>query len=34
MPIAELERAGQELVAGLARLSPGTTHAVRLIEPE
>jgi DNA/RNA-binding domain of Phe-tRNA-synthetase-like protein len=33
MPIAELERAGQELVAGLVRLSPGLTHAVRLIEP-
>jgi DNA/RNA-binding domain of Phe-tRNA-synthetase-like protein len=34
MPIAELERAGQELVAGLARLSPGIVHAVRLIEPD
>jgi DNA/RNA-binding domain of Phe-tRNA-synthetase-like protein len=34
MPIAELERAGQELVAGLARLSPGVAHSVRLMEPD
>jgi DNA/RNA-binding domain of Phe-tRNA-synthetase-like protein len=34
MPVAELERAGQELVAGLASISRGITHAVRLIEPD
>ena len=34
MPIAELERAGQELVAGLERVSAGITHSVRLIEPD
>jgi DNA/RNA-binding domain of Phe-tRNA-synthetase-like protein len=33
MPMAELERAGQELVAGLACLSPGMLYTVRLIEP-
>src|ERR1700722_12923238 len=34
MPIAELERAGQELVAGLASISPGIIHTVCLIEPD
>jgi DNA/RNA-binding domain of Phe-tRNA-synthetase-like protein len=33
MPIAELERAGEELVAGLGRLSPGLTHSIQLISP-
>jgi DNA/RNA-binding domain of Phe-tRNA-synthetase-like protein len=33
MPIAELVRAGEELVAGLARVSPGMTHSIDLLEP-
>ena len=33
MPIAELVRAGQELVAGLARMSTGITHSMELLEP-
>jgi DNA/RNA-binding domain of Phe-tRNA-synthetase-like protein len=33
MPIAELVRAGEELVAGLARISPGITHSIHLLEP-
>ena len=33
MPIEELARAGEELVSGLARISPGITHSVDLLEP-
>lgn len=33
MPIAELQRAGEELAAGLRRMSPAITHSIRLIEP-
>ncbi|MGC9950660.1 MAG: hypothetical protein ABSF64_30195 [Bryobacteraceae bacterium] len=33
MPIAELVRAGEELVAGLARVSPGIRHSIDLLEP-
>jgi len=33
MPIAELVRAGEELVLGLARISPGITHSIDLLEP-
>jgi DNA/RNA-binding domain of Phe-tRNA-synthetase-like protein len=33
MPIAELVRAGEELVAGLARASPGIAHSLDLLEP-
>jgi DNA/RNA-binding domain of Phe-tRNA-synthetase-like protein len=33
MPVAELMRAGEELVAGLAGMSAGITHSIRLIEP-
>jgi DNA/RNA-binding domain of Phe-tRNA-synthetase-like protein len=33
MPIAELTRAGDELVSGLARISPGITHSIHLLEP-
>lgn len=33
MPIAELERAGQELIAGLERISPAILHSMRLLEP-
>jgi DNA/RNA-binding domain of Phe-tRNA-synthetase-like protein len=33
MPIDELVRAGQELVAGLSRIGPGIGHSTRLIEP-
>jgi len=33
MPIEELLRAGEELVAGLARISSGITHSVDLLEP-
>ena len=33
MPIAELQRAGQELVSGLAGISPGITHSIELLEP-
>jgi DNA/RNA-binding domain of Phe-tRNA-synthetase-like protein len=33
MPIEELLRAGNELVAGLARISPSITHSVDLLEP-
>lgn len=32
MPIAELMRAGEELVSGLARISPGITHSIHLLE--
>lgn len=33
MPIEELARAGEQLVSGLARLSPGITHSIQLLEP-
>jgi len=33
MPLAELDRAGQELAEGLAHLSPGMIYTARLIEP-
>jgi DNA/RNA-binding domain of Phe-tRNA-synthetase-like protein len=33
MPIAELMRAGEELVSGLARISAGITHSIDLLEP-
>jgi DNA/RNA-binding domain of Phe-tRNA-synthetase-like protein len=33
MPIADLMRAGEELVSGLARLSPGITHSIQLLDP-
>jgi hypothetical protein len=33
MPVAELMRAGEELVSGLARISPGITHSMHLLEP-
>ena len=33
MPIVELVRAGEELVAGLARVSPGIAHSMDLLEP-
>jgi DNA/RNA-binding domain of Phe-tRNA-synthetase-like protein len=33
MPVDELAHAGQELVSGLARISPGITHSVHLLEP-
>jgi len=33
MPVEELVRAGDELVAGLAQLSPGITHSIHLLEP-
>jgi DNA/RNA-binding domain of Phe-tRNA-synthetase-like protein len=33
MPIAELMRAGEELVSGLARISPGIAHSIGLLEP-
>lgn len=33
MPIAELARAGEELVRGLARISPGLRHSMDLLEP-
>jgi DNA/RNA-binding domain of Phe-tRNA-synthetase-like protein len=33
MPIAELMRAGEELVSGLAGISPGITHSMHLLEP-
>ena len=33
MPIAELMRAGEELVSGLARISPGITHSTDLLKP-
>jgi DNA/RNA-binding domain of Phe-tRNA-synthetase-like protein len=33
MPIAELVHAGEQLVAGLARVSPGITHRIDLLEP-
>jgi DNA/RNA-binding domain of Phe-tRNA-synthetase-like protein len=33
MPVAELARAGEDLVAGLARISPGIAHTIHLIEP-
>jgi DNA/RNA-binding domain of Phe-tRNA-synthetase-like protein len=33
MPIAELMRAGEELVSGLARISPGIAHSISLLEP-
>jgi DNA/RNA-binding domain of Phe-tRNA-synthetase-like protein len=33
MPIEELARAGEELVSGLARISPGIGHSVDLLEP-
>jgi DNA/RNA-binding domain of Phe-tRNA-synthetase-like protein len=33
MPTAELTRAGDELVSGLARISPGITHSIHLLEP-
>jgi DNA/RNA-binding domain of Phe-tRNA-synthetase-like protein len=34
MPNAELTRAGQELVSGLARIAPGITHSMHLLDPE
>jgi DNA/RNA-binding domain of Phe-tRNA-synthetase-like protein len=33
MPIAELVHAGEELVAGLARVSPGIAYSIGLLEP-
>jgi DNA/RNA-binding domain of Phe-tRNA-synthetase-like protein len=33
MPIEELVRAGDELISGLARISPGITHSIHLLEP-
>jgi len=33
MPVAELARAGQELVSGLSRICPGITHSIQLIAP-
>jgi DNA/RNA-binding domain of Phe-tRNA-synthetase-like protein len=33
MPIAELTRAGDELVSGLAQLSPGVEHSIDLLAP-
>jgi len=33
MPVAELERAGEELSAGLRRMSPGVSCEIRLLEP-
>lgn len=33
MPIAELTRAGEELVFGLSQLAPGITHSIHLLEP-
>ena len=33
MPVAELLRSGEELVAGLARISPGIAHSITLLEP-
>jgi len=33
MPIAELVRAGEELVSGLARICPGIAHSIDLLEP-
>jgi DNA/RNA-binding domain of Phe-tRNA-synthetase-like protein len=33
MPVTELARAGEELVSGLARISPGITHSILLLAP-
>jgi DNA/RNA-binding domain of Phe-tRNA-synthetase-like protein len=33
MPTAELMRAGEEFVSGLARISPGITHSIHLLQP-
>jgi DNA/RNA-binding domain of Phe-tRNA-synthetase-like protein len=33
MPITELTRAGEELVSGLAYMSPGISHSIGLLEP-
>jgi len=33
MPVDELMRAGDELVLGLRRLSPGTEATILLLEP-
>jgi DNA/RNA-binding domain of Phe-tRNA-synthetase-like protein len=33
MPVSELQRAGEELVSGLARISPGITHSMDLLAP-
>lgn len=33
MPVAEMQRAGEELVTGLARLSPEITYAIDLLAP-
>jgi DNA/RNA-binding domain of Phe-tRNA-synthetase-like protein len=34
MPVAELTRAGQELLSGLAHLSPGIAHSMHPLDPE
>ncbi len=33
MPVEELRRAGEQLVAGLAHFSPGITHSIELLAP-